>query len=257
MLLKGPHKHIMFGPKRSQGANVFHGFPTYIRGFWYLDPMGYFWNSSMMTKPFDSASVDFDTAAEFFGRVSRWRIRKNVSQRRQAAATTLAPAEVAIFTQDIERYSDNVHYIATQHMIRAAANAVKGPCYVKPHPLMSEEQRAWLGKVCGRIVNVTVVDASVHDIIRAWDVIVSQNSAVGFEALMHRKPVITCAKTDYATVSLVSQTAAELRANIKRAPSYFSEFPFEKYFYWFMGLNMLEPQNEAFAGRAMDILYAN
>jgi CDP-glycerol glycerophosphotransferase (TagB/SpsB family) len=140
-------------------------------------------------------------------------------------------------------------------MIRAAAGAVQGRCYVKPHPLMTDEQRTWLGKLCDRLPNATIVDASVHDIIRASAVIVSQNSAVGFEALMHRKPVITCARTDYAAASLVCTTTAELHDNIGRATSHFADFPFEKYFYWFLGLNMQQPQNEDFAARAMAILY--
>lgn len=255
--LEGPQKRIMVGPRRFQGPNIFHAFPAYIKGFWYLDPMGYFWNSSMMMMPFDPASIDFDEAAAFFGRISRWRIRNNVSQRKQAPATSLPAADVAIFTQDIERYTDNVHYLSTRQMIRAAAGAVQGRCYVKPHPLMTDEQRTWLGKLCGRLPNATIVDASVHDIIRASNVIVSQNSAVGFEALMHHKPVITCARTDYATASLVSQTASEMRDRIKRATLHFADFPYEKYFYWFLGLNMLEPQNDAFTARAMRILYCS
>ena len=253
--LVGPQKRIMVGPRRLQGPNIFHVFPSYITGFWYLDPKGYFWNSTMMDKPFDPTLVDIDEAAKFFGRVSGWRIRNNISQRKQATATPLPPAEVAIFTQDIERYSDNVHYLTTRQMVRAAAGATQGLCYVKPHPLMTEEQRSWLAKLCGRLPNATLVDASVHDIIRASNVIVSQNSAVGFEALMHRKPVITCAKTDYAAASLVSHTTDELRDNIRRATIHFAEFPFEKYFYWFLGLNMLQPQDEGFTARAMGILY--
>jgi CDP-glycerol glycerophosphotransferase (TagB/SpsB family) len=122
---------------------------------------------------------------------------------------------------------------------------------------MTEDQKAWLTKLCARLPSATLVDNSVHDIIRASNVIVSQNSAVGFEALMHRKPVITCAQTDYATASLVSHTAAELRDNIRRAPSHFADFPFEKYFYWFLRLNMQEPQNEDFTARAMRILYGS
>jgi hypothetical protein len=54
--LEGPQKRIMVGPRRFRGPNIFHAFPAYIKGFWYLDPQGYFWNSSMMTKQFDPDS---------------------------------------------------------------------------------------------------------------------------------------------------------------------------------------------------------
>jgi Capsule polysaccharide biosynthesis protein len=253
--LVGPQKRIMVGPRKFRGPNIFHAYPSYIEGFWYLDPQGYFWNSTMMDKPFDPALVDFDEAAKFFGHVSSWRIRNNVSQRQQPPTSSLPCAEVAVFTQDIELYPDNVHYLTTRQIIRSAAGAVQGLCYVKPHPLMTGEQRSWLSKLCGRLPNTSLVDASVHDIIRASNVIVSQNSAVGFEALMHRKPAITCAKTDYAIASLVSHTVDELRTNIRCATSRFAEFPYERYFYWFLGMNMLQPQAEDFTARAMRILY--
>lgn len=253
--LEGPQKRIMVGPRKFRGAHIFHAFPAYITGFWYLDRMGYFWNSSLMTTPFDPTQVDPDAAEAFFNRVSRWRIGKNISQRNQSPSTALPPADVAVFVQDIERYSDPVHFLTTREMIRVAAGAVPGRIYVKPHPLMTKEQKAWLTKLCARLPNTMLVEGSVHDIIRAANVIVSQNSAVGFEALMHRKPVITCAKTDYAAASLVSHTAGELRDNIRREPAHFAAFPFERYFYWFLGLNMFRPQDDDFATRAMKVLY--
>jgi len=253
--VQGPQKRIMVGPRRFQGPHIFHAFPAYITGFWYLDRKGYFWNSSMMTTPFDPAQVDPRAATAFFNRVSRWRIRQNISQRVQSPVTALPPADVAVFVQDIERYSDPVHYLTTKEMIRAAAGAVEGRVYVKPHPLMNADQKAWLAKLCARLSNATLTDASVHDIIRASAVIVSQNSAVGFEALMHRKPVITCAKTDYAAATLVSHTQAELRDNIRRAPAHFAAFPYEAYFYWFLGMHMYRPQDDNFAARAMQVIY--
>jgi hypothetical protein len=67
--------------------------------------------------------------------------------------------------------------------------------------------------------------------------------------------VITCARTDYAGASLVAHTPAELRDAIRRAPSHFATFPFEAYFYWFLGQNMLEPQDPAFVPSALHRLY--
>ena len=115
--LEGPQKRIMVGPRRFRGPNIFHAFPAYIKGFWYLDPQGYFWNSSMMTKQFDPDSVDPDTATAFFSRVSRWRIRNNISQRKQSPATDLPAADVAVFVQDIELYNDPVHHLTTREMV--------------------------------------------------------------------------------------------------------------------------------------------
>lgn len=255
--LDGRQRRIMVGPRSFRAPHILHAYPAYIRGFWYLDPQGYFWNSSLMAARFNPAEVEAEAAAAFFARVSQWRLRNNVSQRKQATGRALPAAAVAVFTQNIELYSEPVHYLTTREMIRAAAGAVEGRVYVKPHPLMTAEHRDWLAKLCSRLPNTMLVEASVHDIIRASKVIVSQNSAVGVEALMQRKPVITCAATDYAAATLVSRTKDALRANIQKAEAHFADFPFEKYFYWFLGLNLLEPQSADFTARAMRILGLN
>lgn len=249
------HRHILFGPKHLHGPGIFHAFPAYIKGFWYLDPQGYFWNSSLVDKVFDPEMVDAEAAAAFFQRITTHRIRRNVSQRKQAEPADLPPADAAIFTQDIERYADQVHYLTTAEMIRTTARSLTGRVYVKPHPLMTAQQRTRLARHCARLPNAVLTDASLHDIIRASGIVVSQNSAVGVEALMHRKPVLTCAATDYHQGSLVCTTAEHLRANLARAPAHGAAFPFQQYFYWLMGLNLIEAQHPDCAARAMARLY--
>ncbi len=256
-LLDGQYLHILIGPRRPKGARIFHVFPAYIKGFWYLDPQGYFWNSSLMGQVFDPEAVDPAAAKTFFDRVSQRRISGNISQRAQPAPSPLPPAQVAVFAQDIETYPDPVHFLTTRAMIRAASAGAAGLCYVKPHPKMTEKQRAWLAKLCARLGNTRLIDASVHDLIAAAQVVVSQNSAVGVEALLHRKPVITCAKTDYAGATIACKTESDLRAAIAQAPAHFAGFPFDRYLYWFLGLNMVQPNSDTFAARCLQILYGD
>jgi hypothetical protein len=49
---------------------------------------------------------------------------------------------------------------------------------------------------------------------------------------------------------LVARTAEELQRCVQTAPQQLREFPYEHYFYWFLGENMLEPQKEGFLDRA-------
>ena len=40
--LRKPCLHIVVGHRKTQGPRVFHAHPSYIWGFWYLDPNGYY-----------------------------------------------------------------------------------------------------------------------------------------------------------------------------------------------------------------------
>lgn len=255
LLLNEDHTHIMIGPKRHNGPRIFHAHPSYLRGYWYLDPKGYFWNSSIVDKQFDPQKIDPIIANDYVDALAKFTIRNNKSKRPQAPRSSLGAAQAAIFVQDIEKYRIKVHYINTKRMIAVTAKSVSGPVYVKLHPLFSKDQRQTLIDHCQKFSNVVITDASIHDVIAASDVIISQNSAVGFEALLHRKPVLTCAQSDYLHASLVCLNEDDLRENIRRAKNHFAGFPFSAYLYWFLAQNMLEPRKDDFAARAMHILF--
>lgn len=251
-LLDSNHLQIVIGPKRPKGARIFHAQPSYLKGFWYLDPQGYYWNSSLVDQEFDPQWVDSNAAVGFFSELRDHVLRHNISKRAQDRQIPggLAPADVAIFVQDIEKYRQSVHYLNTAEMITTACASVTGRVYIKPHPLQDAQSLCQLQTLCENIENAELSTASVHDLIAASAVVLSQNSAVGFEALLQRKPVLTCARTDYHHATLVCHTSKELQENLRRAAEAFTDFPFERYVYWFMGQQMLEPQRSDFPDRA-------
>lgn len=257
LVLSGPHLHIMLGPKRHRGARIFHAQPGYVPGYWYLDPEGYYWNASIARADFDPTGIDPAKALRFFRDLRRRSFRANLSKRPQPtrAADPLPPAKAAIFVQDIERYRSPVHHLSTTQILETTA-ATGGRVYVKPHPLQDPEARAKLAAFCARFGNIEIIEASVHDIIAASEVIISQNSAVGFEALLHRKPVLTCAQSDYHHATLVCRTPQELQQNLARAPEDLAGFPHAKYMYWMLVEQMLAPQARDFAERAWGRLLA-
>ncbi|WP_446720149.1 capsular polysaccharide export protein, LipB/KpsS family, partial [Leisingera sp. ANG-Vp] len=73
-------------------------------------------------------------------------------------------------------------------MITAACDAAPGRVYVKLHPLQDSAARQKVEAHCASLANAQLSAASVHDLIAASDTVISQNSAVGFEALMQKKP---------------------------------------------------------------------
>lgn len=252
LLLDGDGVHILVGERPAYGPRILHALPTYIWGFWYLDEIGAFWNSSIRFGRFHPAEIDADKADYFFNGVTGYMLRENVSKIAQEVRMPqpLQPAAVVVFCQDIETRRDRSHYLTTEQMIRAAAQHRRDrTVYVKLHPHQSKAMRRDILAVCNDYPSIRVSEASVHDLIQASDVVLTQNSAAGFEALMQRKPVVTCAKSDYWHATLTAKSAGDLRDALTYAAEALADFPYEKYLYWFLDRQCLEPAKEVFAAR--------
>jgi len=254
-IIQQDHIHILIGPRRPVGRNIYHAHPSYIWGFWYLDPEGVIWNSSLAALKFDADRINPQDAEYFFNGVSGYMLRENISKFQQNNCDTdLQPASAVIYLQELEHYKTAVHYLDSREIIETIAQSVAGRIYVKLHPQQSSSTRAALQTFCNKYQNIKISTHSIHDLSKASDVVVTQNSAAGFEALMQRKPVITCAKSDYHHATLVAKTKSELITALSKAPNHQQEFAFAAYFYWFMGQNMLEPNKPEFEERAWHIL---
>lgn len=242
--------HLMIGPRHPVAPHVLHVHPGYLWGFWYLDPEGVNYRSSLTHRPFDPAGIDPQEAAAF-GRDLRDRlVAANVSKFPQAARAALPPAYAAIFVQEIERYGTPVHHIDTETMLRVTAEAAQGaPVLVKLHPAQSPDTAARLTALAASLPGVTITAASLHDIAAAARVIVTQNSAAGFEALVQHRPVITCAVSDYAAATVVARRPADLAQALRDAPARLAAFPYDAFLYWFLRQTQFEPAAPDFAAR--------
>ncbi len=253
MLLDQDHINIMVGDLPGYGRGRLHAMPSYVWGFWYLDEVGVHWNSSLRFARFCPHDIDSDKASYFFNGVSGYMLRENVSKfpQDERMRTPLQPAAAVIFCQEIEGYRNRSHYLTTEQMIRISAVTCKDDLvYVKPHPSQSKPFRKAIMEVAADYQNVIVSDASLHDLIEASRVVVTQNSAAGFEALMHKRCVITCGKSDYGHATLTPKKESDLREALQFGPTAMADFPYEKYLYWFLDRNCLEPAKDEFAKRA-------
>jgi len=253
LLLTQDHINIVVGDRPRYGRNILHAMPTYVWGFWYLDEVGVHWNSSLRFARFCPDEVDTDKASYFFNGVASYMLRENVSKFPQEALvkTPLPRAGAVIFTQEIEDFVNRSHYLSTEEMIRTTAETLSDrTVYVKPHPAQGKTQRKAIMDIAAEYRNVTILDVSLHDLIAASDCVVTQNSAAGFEALMHKRCVITCAKSDFWHATLTPKREADLRDALSFGQETMAEFPYEKYLYWFLDRNCLEPAKDEFAKRA-------
>lgn len=78
-------------------------------------------------------------------------------------------------------------------------------------------------------------DANIHDLIRLSEGVLTINSGVGFEALLHKKPVVTFGKTEYDVITYKSDMK-----DLDRAYEYIKAFKFKvskslyyKFFEWY------------------------
>jgi hypothetical protein len=252
LVLEG-HLHIIVGGPPMYGAGILHAFPSYLWGFWYFDELGQGWNSSLRFARYSKDEIDAEKAAFFYNGVTGYMLRENVSKLHQEPRidAPLRLASAVIFCQPIEPAQPRPNYLTTEQMIETASTYDKDALvYVKPHPHQSKANRRRILEICEDFPNVKTSDASVHDLIQAARVVITQNSTTGFEALMQKKPVITCAKSDYWHATLTPHNITDLRAAIEFGPETMRDFDFEGYFHWFLEVQCLEPSKANFADRA-------
>lgn len=251
-LLAEPHIHILVGGPAMYGPNIMHANPSYLWGFWYFDEVGHGSDSSIKFTRFAPEDVHRENARFFYNGVSSHMIRGNISKipQEERMDAPLKSATATVFCQPKDALNKSGQYLSTEQMIAASSRYDRDALvYVKPHPYQTQGDRKRLLDFCEDFPNVKLTDASIHDLIEASRVVVTHNSSVGFEALMQRKPVITCAKSDYWHATLTPKTTDELRDAIEFGPETMRDFDFEGYFFWFLEKHSYEPAKPNFSDR--------
>lgn len=247
---------LIVGDQPGTGPRCLHALPSPVWGFWYLDPLGVHAHSSLVWRDFCPGSVDADRARWFFDGVAGHMLRENISKFPQAPrGAPLPPARAVVFLQDIDRFRIRQHYLNTDDMLTTTLTALAGQrVYVKPHPDQSPDSLARVRAILSDHPAAQISTASLHDLIAASAMVVTQNSAAGFEALMQRKPVITCARAAYHHATCVAKTPHSLTIALADAPARMAGFPFDKYLTWFLADACLEPAKPDFDARAWAII---
>lgn len=249
VLLAQDHVNILVGGGPRAGRNLLHAGPAYVWGFWYLDPRGLHWRSSIRRADFEAQAIDGERAAYFFNGVTGHMLRENMSRSPQAARSDQEPAAAVIYCQEEAAADATCNLLTTEEMIRTTANAAAGLVYVKLHPDQSPATARRIAALVARLPNARLTGASVHDLNAAARVVVTQSSAAGFEALMQKKPVITCARTDFWHATLTPRSTADLADAVRYGPQSMEGFDYEAYFWWFLEGQCLEPQKAEFGDR--------
>jgi hypothetical protein len=209
----------------------------YLNGYWYVDPKGFRDTASVTEKAFLPDEVPAKAAQQVFLQVRESHVAEGKSTREQVARedTAIPNNAIAILLQKMPFYHRPVGAACSEDEMVRAIVAARGerPVVIKMHPHgATQAVRRALAEVQARGAGVTVTDANVHDVLEAAGVVCTMTSGAGFEALLHRTPVVLFAHADYHHCTVRVQDPAETGAALETA--FGAEFPYERYIWWYL-----------------------
>lgn len=250
MALRNPrHLHVFLDDRPAYARNALHAVPTYLQGFWYVDEVGSRNNSTMRMARFDPRPMSHEVATRFHARLVDRFVARNRSKFEQEprGAVAVEPGCLAFFAQDFKPPKNHRHFLTVSQMIEAAI-AARGArrLYIKPHPNQGFDEHEALARYHRPDDGVEVTHASIHDLLSACDVALTLTSAVGFEAFLHRKPVVLGGQTDFWQNAITLTNPAAMPAALEAALT--RNWPHEKFLLWYLRHWCHEDSPEALPG---------
>ncbi len=209
--------------------------PAYLSRFFYVDPKGIFFESSIAGMTFRPQSIPAQRATEFCSVLRRLFVQDRRSRHEQPEEVEVfGTGHIAIFLQDESDPVIRSRYMTAEDMVRTViAEAAGRPVVVKPHPRntgpATVELLDWLTQ---KHPAVRITTANLHDILAGAAVSVSICSSVALEGMLHGVPAILFGRSDLHHCAMTVRQAADwptaLRAALAR------DWPFEAFLLWFL-----------------------
>lgn len=241
---------------------------AYLLPFRYFDPVGVRGASSLGQAHFSAQDQDKAASAGFFAALQARFVQGRISRYPQPEEELAVPDHcIAVFLQsEAHRMVGETCHLSLRQMVKALLDRDDPrPIVIKPHPRDTDlDTYDWLARKARKDGRLHILPANIHDILARADVVVTINSAVGIEAMLHRCPVVLCGAADFhhiceTVLSRDGMTAGIARAEARRMAD---DWPFEAYLHWFYGQMCLDPSAPDFidrfiarvAGRGHDLL---
>ncbi len=209
--------------------------PAYLGRFFYADPKGIFFESSLADLTFRPKAIPADRAAEFAALLRQQWIAGRKSRHVQPdEVTAFSRGHIAIFLQD---WSDPVarsrHMDGLQMVETVLSNTFGRKVVVKPHPRnIGVETTEICEYLSHRHPEVVITQANVHDILAGAVATVSISSSVAMEGMLHGVPAILFGRSDMHHCAETVQRPADWPAAFDRALT--RDWPFERFLFWFL-----------------------
>lgn len=208
---------------------------AYVAPFRNLDPWGIRAFSSIAALPFDGQRYSHKAARAFQQRLHRRLVDARISRYPQPQEiATITSGCIAVFLQsETHRLVGETCYLTMREMVASLLErSDPRPIVIKPHPRdFTSDTHSWLRRLQRKDRRVRVVDANIHDVIGAAAVVVTINSAVGIEAMIHGKPVVLCGRADFHHCAQTVRAAPEMDGAIAAAEG--NSWPYAGFLFWY------------------------
>lgn len=208
---------------------------AYLPGYFYVDPRGVNFESTITDQAFVPARVPADRAASFFADLRKTWVDGRRSRHPQPDARhDFGQGHLAVFLQDWSDPVERAQWMDSETMVRTVVQGAAGRrVVVKPHPrYKGRETRAILKYLRGSGADVQITDANVHDILHGAAATVSISSSLALEGMLHRVPAILFGRMDLHHCATTVTTPADWPAALDTALT--TDWPFERYLLWFL-----------------------
>lgn len=241
---------------RIRHPRVLNAGKAYIEPFFTLDPWGFRLFSSIAAEPF-TPGPDPVADGAVFDEIRARMVANRKSHYEQPEAVLPAPAHcIAVFlqTEDNRDVGETCHLTPRQLIKALQDRDDPRPIVVKPHPKeKTPETLEWLTRQARKDPRLRVFIGNIHDLLSQADVVVTINSAVGIEAMLHEKPVVLCGDTDFHHICEMVTRRRDMDAGLARAKARAAaaDWPFRAYIGWYYGRMCHDPRAPGFGARVV------
>lgn len=248
-----PGFHIIHH-SRLRHPRVLNAGKAYIEPFFTLDPWGFRLFSSIGAATFHPGPDPAADAAIFDEIRTRMVVLRKSHYEQPAEVQPVPDHCIAVFlqTEDNRDVGETCH-LTPRQMIRSLLDRDDPrPVVVKPHPKeKTPETLEWLTRQARKDPRLRIFLGNIHDLLSRADVIVTINSAVGIEAMLHEKPVVLCGDTDFHHICETVTRKRDLDPVLARAEARLAagDWPFRAYIGWYYGRMCHDPRAPDFGAR--------
>lgn len=229
---------------------------SYIPNYVYFDRLGYSgWaevtNDKHILNKLDTISID--AAESFFKLLCSETVNINVSKLEQKTTVFEKPLGPFIFLP-LQLSYDSVmalsyfDFYSFYEIVQDWCSKRGLSLVIKPHP--HSASHFLTGRTCEKTAkiledannrkHVFITNSSIHHVIPEAVAVICINSGVGFESLIHLKPVITAGGADYHQATYVIKNTADLEALVDFSKPRLGIIDTKRYLYYFLNKILID-----------------
>lgn len=222
----GAHDCIVSYHTKGEEKNNLRVKESAFSRYFNLDPLGYSgWHSA--AKLDEKSLLDITSnipnieIEEIFSRLNREFVLNNESKYNQkkicVESPTLKDGYIFLCLQVVNDVVSTLAYIDVYTLLKDTVELARKHdlnLVIKRHPRCRSARIENLLKRLTKTNKIHITNASIHELIPAAKIVLTVNSGVGMEALLHAKRVVISGKTDYSCAVKTVTTKHELETEL-------------------------------------------